>query len=276
MPSLRPERGSRVPPLLTGGFWPPRIGARTPDPHGEGVGHFLDAQLANFSCLVAPRRVRRRGGALCTLCACLARGNGDALLRPPPHAEHLPERFGLFTIIVRGKVFIASLYGLAHGHHFVPRALIPAALGMLTCFLFWWAISWASRRRTSIASRGAAGSWDPGFGPCAFRHRHPARRRTQSWQSLFRRRSLDPVQGDSALHCDPDQHRHPLGPDPVRMAGACLRTGGHCQLSGAVLVPAALGRQISATDTLGVIASILTLQVGLDRLRPIKTTNPVP
>ena len=58
-------------------------------------------------------------------------------LKFPPHATHLPERFGLFTIIVIGEavvsvVFTISNIGLSMGTE------IAGVMGLIIAFSLWW------------------------------------------------------------------------------------------------------------------------------------------
>lgn len=55
----------------------------------------------------------------------------------PPHPEHLPERFGLFTIILLGEGMAASVHALDHGPALTAQALIAALGGALLSFLVW-------------------------------------------------------------------------------------------------------------------------------------------
>ncbi|MGB3788347.1 MAG: low temperature requirement protein A [Phormidesmis sp.] len=55
----------------------------------------------------------------------------------PPHAEHLPERFGLFTIIVLGEAIIAVVNGLSEVNWTVG-VTATAVLGFVTAFGLWW------------------------------------------------------------------------------------------------------------------------------------------
>lgn len=57
--------------------------------------------------------------------------------RAPPHPEHLPERFGLFTIILLGEGVAAAAHGLDHAGHATGEGLIVAAAGTVLAFLFW-------------------------------------------------------------------------------------------------------------------------------------------
>ncbi|MBD2067966.1 low temperature requirement protein A [Leptolyngbya sp. FACHB-671] len=55
----------------------------------------------------------------------------------PPHPQHLPERFGLFTIIVLGETIIAVVNGLAEQHWDISSA-IAALFGFSIAFSLWW------------------------------------------------------------------------------------------------------------------------------------------
>ena len=54
-----------------------------------------------------------------------------------PHPEHLPERFGLFTIIVLGEAIMAVVNGVSEKHWDIGSA-IAAVLGFLVAFGLWW------------------------------------------------------------------------------------------------------------------------------------------
>ncbi len=55
----------------------------------------------------------------------------------PPHAGHLPERFGLFTIIVLGEAVIAVVEGVAEQKWDISSA-IAAVFGLGIAFSLWW------------------------------------------------------------------------------------------------------------------------------------------
>ena len=57
--------------------------------------------------------------------------------RMPPHAEHLPERFGLFTIIVLGEAVIAVVNGVSDMDWSINSAA-TAVLGFVAAFSLWW------------------------------------------------------------------------------------------------------------------------------------------
>lgn len=57
--------------------------------------------------------------------------------RAPPHPEHLPERFGLFTIILLGETAAAAVHALDHGTELHGDTLAVALLGALIGFLYW-------------------------------------------------------------------------------------------------------------------------------------------
>jgi low temperature requirement protein LtrA len=55
----------------------------------------------------------------------------------PPQSEHLPERFGLFVVIVLGEVVAAVVIGLK-GHDVTPGTLLIALAGVAIAMAFWW------------------------------------------------------------------------------------------------------------------------------------------
>ena len=57
--------------------------------------------------------------------------------RAPPHPEHLPERFGLFTIILLGETAAAAVHALGHGAELHGDTLAVAILGACLGFLYW-------------------------------------------------------------------------------------------------------------------------------------------
>jgi low temperature requirement protein LtrA len=57
--------------------------------------------------------------------------------RAPPHPEHLPERFGLFTIILLGETAAAAVHALDHGEVLHGETLAVALAGALLGFLIW-------------------------------------------------------------------------------------------------------------------------------------------
>jgi low temperature requirement protein LtrA len=57
--------------------------------------------------------------------------------RAPPHPEHLPERFGLFTIILLGETASAAVHALDHGSELHGDTLAVAVLGAVLGFLYW-------------------------------------------------------------------------------------------------------------------------------------------
>lgn len=64
-------------------------------------------------------------------------GAGKMHAQIPPHFSHLPERFGLFTIIVLGEAIIATVQGT--GKQALQGGSIVAALfGLMIAFALWW------------------------------------------------------------------------------------------------------------------------------------------
>lgn len=56
----------------------------------------------------------------------------------PPQSEHLPERFGLFVVIVLGEVVASIILGLKD-HPITPLSLLVAAAGIVGAVGAWWA-----------------------------------------------------------------------------------------------------------------------------------------
>ena len=54
-----------------------------------------------------------------------------------PHVQHLPERFGSFTIIVLGISILGVVNGIAP-HNWTIFSIISAGLGLGIAFSFWW------------------------------------------------------------------------------------------------------------------------------------------
>lgn len=55
----------------------------------------------------------------------------------PPHPEHLPERFGLFTIILLGEGMAAVVHALDHGEHLHLSSAVAALAGAALSFGLW-------------------------------------------------------------------------------------------------------------------------------------------
>jgi len=59
-------------------------------------------------------------------------------LELPPHPEHMPERFGLFTIILMGESLVAVMRGIESQETWSPHAASAAFFGMALVFGLWW------------------------------------------------------------------------------------------------------------------------------------------
>lgn len=57
----------------------------------------------------------------------------------PPHPEHLPERFGLFTIILLGEGMASVVHALDHGEHIHASGVVAAVAGAVLSFGLWLA-----------------------------------------------------------------------------------------------------------------------------------------
>lgn len=59
-------------------------------------------------------------------------------VRIPPDAAHLPERFGLFTLILLGEWVVAVMHGMESQEEWPVEAAVSAFLGMGVAFMIWW------------------------------------------------------------------------------------------------------------------------------------------
>jgi low temperature requirement protein LtrA len=59
-------------------------------------------------------------------------------VRTPPHPAHLPERFGLFTLILLGESVVAVMKGIESQETWSVTAASSALVGMGILFAIWW------------------------------------------------------------------------------------------------------------------------------------------
>ena len=59
-------------------------------------------------------------------------------VKVPPDAAHLPERFGLFTLILLGESVVGVMRGMESQEDWPAGAAASAFLGMGIAFLIWW------------------------------------------------------------------------------------------------------------------------------------------
>ncbi len=59
-------------------------------------------------------------------------------VRIPPDAAHLPERFGLFTLILLGESVVAIMEGMESQERWSVVAAMAAFLSMAVAFALWW------------------------------------------------------------------------------------------------------------------------------------------
>jgi len=63
---------------------------------------------------------------------------GQLHVKFPPHLMHLPERFGLFTIIVIGEAVVSVVMGIGTGR-LTLAASASGVMGLIIAFTLWWA-----------------------------------------------------------------------------------------------------------------------------------------
>lgn len=62
---------------------------------------------------------------------------GTLHIKIPPHLSHLPERFGLFTIIVLGEAIVATVQGTTT-QALQSGGIFTGAFGLVIAFALWW------------------------------------------------------------------------------------------------------------------------------------------
>jgi len=62
----------------------------------------------------------------------------ERTVHQPPHPSHLPERFGLFTLILLGESVVAVMKGIESQDTWSPLAAIAAFSGVAVLFGIWW------------------------------------------------------------------------------------------------------------------------------------------
>lgn len=77
----------------------------------------------------------------------------------PLDVSHLPERFGLFTILVLGESIAAAILGLGHVHWDRP-ATITAVIGVIMATSLWW-VYFDNLDGFNVRRRGTEKNWRP-------------------------------------------------------------------------------------------------------------------
>ncbi|MDF2441120.1 MAG: hypothetical protein JWN98_2104 [Abditibacteriota bacterium] len=101
-----------------------------------GLGFFVAALLWILSSVVAPPWRFVLWGVAVAIDLLTPITAGSLHARVPPHFSHLPERFGLFTIILLGEAIVSVVNGseeLLSG-----LAIVNAALALIIAFALWW------------------------------------------------------------------------------------------------------------------------------------------
>jgi low temperature requirement protein LtrA len=62
---------------------------------------------------------------------------GQLHVKFPPHLMHLPERFGLFTIIMIGEAVVSIVIGIRAGH-LMSLSAAAGIMGLIIVFTLWW------------------------------------------------------------------------------------------------------------------------------------------
>jgi len=75
-------------------------------------------------------------------------------VKVPPDAAHLPERFGLFTLILLGESVVAVMQGMESQEEWPLAAALSAVVGMgILFFICWWYFDHAAGREQPVRTR---------------------------------------------------------------------------------------------------------------------------
>jgi low temperature requirement protein LtrA len=125
--------------VLVGQYWRARgIRASQPLVTAYAVGFGCAAVIWLASALVSvPARFWLWGAAL-VIDLGTPLVTSHLTVHVPPDAEHLPERFGLFTIILLGESLVAVMKGMESQEGWSAPAASAAFLGVAVAFFVWW------------------------------------------------------------------------------------------------------------------------------------------
>lgn len=84
----------------------------------------------------------------------------DLQKRVPMSITHLPERFGLFTILVLGESFVAIVAALSH-HRWAGTVVTAAILGVVVTSGVWWLYFDNQQGRVVRRHEGQLKAWQP-------------------------------------------------------------------------------------------------------------------
>ena len=101
-------------------------------------GHGIAAALWLTSALVPPPYRFWIWGAALSVELIVPALTTDLAMRAPHHPAHLPERYGLFTIILLGESFLAVMKGIEGQEYWSGTAVALAATGVSIVFATWW------------------------------------------------------------------------------------------------------------------------------------------
>jgi low temperature requirement protein LtrA len=104
--------------------------------HARGIGMAACVWLVS-ACVPTPARYALWVIAFAIDVATVARAS-RYLEAFPPHAAHLPERYGLFTLILLGESIVAIMKGIQAQPDWTVPAAASAFLGLGAIFVVWW------------------------------------------------------------------------------------------------------------------------------------------
>jgi low temperature requirement protein LtrA len=172
----------------------------------------------------------------------------------PPHAEHLPERFGLFTLILLGESIVDAVKGIQSQAGWTPAAAMAALCGIGLLFAMWWGYF-----------EGAAGPAD----------RHVRSRRDARWLEVWSYAHVPLYVGVAVTGLGIEHIVRDAGASPLRAAEAWLLCGASAAFAiGVSLIGLASDRLLLhararlVASALGFAGAMLALVPAAPRLMP--------
>jgi low temperature requirement protein LtrA len=160
-------------------------------------------------------------------------------------ASHIPERYGLFTIIVLGEALIAVARGTAEAH-WTASAVAAAVAGFVIAVVIWWA--YFAHEQTALLLRDRVGAFVWGYGHLFV------------WTGI----AITGVGIELAIQAAEDEHTFASGERLILCGGSALYLAAMALLraatAGSLRDPVALGRLATAAliVVLGVVGTALS------------------
>ena len=166
----------------------------------------------------------------------------------PPHAEHLPERFGLFTLILLGESIVDAVKGIQSQAGWTPQAAMAALCGIGLLFAMWWSYF-----------EGAAGPAD----------RHVRSRREARWLEVWSYAHVPLYVGVAVTGLGIEHIVRGAAAAPLHLEEAWLLCGAAAAFAGAVSVIGLASDRLLARARVRLLATAVAFAGAMLALAPL-------